>query len=159
MESRLETLKHIAEVSRLLNDVALNLIKRGELHDASKLESPEAEAFERETPVLRGVTYGTLEYRECLIRLGPALQHHYANNPHHPEAHEDGICGMSLLDLLEMCCDWMASSKRHADGDVRRSIQLNQGRFGYSNELKSILLNTVAELENPRRIESSDLQM
>ena len=50
---------------------------------------------------------------------------------------------MNLVDLLEMACDWMAAAERHADGDVLKSIEINQKRFGYSDELKRILLNTV----------------
>jgi hypothetical protein len=78
--------------------------------------------------------------------MGEALKHHYAANSHHPEHYENGIAGMSLLDLIEMVCDWKAATERHADGDLLRSIEQNQDRFGYSDELKSILLATVAEM-------------
>ena len=54
---------------------------------------------------------------------------------------------MSLLALLEMLCDWIAATKRHSNGDIRRSIEINQNRFGYSDELKQILLNTLPVLE------------
>ena len=37
----------------------------------------------------------------------------------------------------------MAAVKRHEDGDILLSIELNQRRFGYSDELKQILINTV----------------
>lgn len=50
---------------------------------------------------------------------------------------------MTLIDLLEMLCDWKASSERHTDGDIYRSIEINQSRFGYSDELKTILKNTI----------------
>jgi len=58
-----------------------------------------------------------------------------------------GLCGMSLLDLIEMLMDWWAASKRHNDGDIRRSIEVNQERFRYSDELKRILLNTLPLVE------------
>jgi hypothetical protein len=45
-----------------------------------------------------------------------------------------------------MIVDWKAASERHADGDILRSIEINQSRFGYSDELKQILVNTVHEL-------------
>lgn len=61
------------------------------------------------------------------------------------------IKGMSLLDLLEMLCDWKAATLRHNDGDILRSIEINQKRFGYSDELKQILLNTVGELNLANR--------
>lgn len=131
----------------LLDLAMLELRRRARNHDASKLESPEVEVFDRETPILRGLTYGSAEYKECLARMKVALDHHYAHNRHHPEWHQDGVRGMTLIDLLEMICDWVASSRRHADGNPVRSIEINQSRFGYSDELRQILLNTVAELD------------
>lgn len=56
------------------------------------------------------------------------------------------IRGMTLMDLVEMICDWKAATERHDDGDIRKSIELNQGRFGYSDELKQIFLNTIDHL-------------
>lgn len=55
--------------------------------------------------------------------------------------------GMNLVDLIELICDWKAASMRHADGDISRSIELNQKRFGYSDELKQILINTLQYFE------------
>jgi hypothetical protein len=46
-----------------------------------------------------------------------------------------------------MLCDWKASSMRTRDGDIRRSVEMLQQRFGYSDELKRILSNTVDWLE------------
>jgi len=83
--------------------------------------------------------------------MGVGLQHHYENNSHHPEHFVNGITGMSLLDLLEMLCDWKAASLRHTDGDILRSIELNQARYHYSNELKSFLINTVREMKMDKR--------
>jgi hypothetical protein len=45
-----------------------------------------------------------------------------------------------------MLCDWRAATLRHADGDLRRSIEINQKRFGYTDELKAVLLNTAERL-------------
>lgn len=39
-----------------------------------------------------------------------------------------------------------AATLRHNNGDLRKSIEMNQRRFGYSDELKQILLNTAFEL-------------
>ena len=52
------------------------------------------------------------------------------------------------LDILEMLCDWKAATLRHKDGDIRKSIEINQKRFGYSDELKRIFLNTLSIIEN-----------
>ena len=88
-------------------------------------------------------TYGSEEYKSYLNGLKPALDRHYFNNRHHPEHFDNGIQGMNLIDILEMICDWKASSERHENGDIYKSIEINQKRFGYSDDLKSILKNTV----------------
>lgn len=146
MDSRLETLKHIAAVQELVIIVTAELSRRAMAHDFTKLESPEVELFDELTPLLAGTTYGSPEYAELLRRLKPALDHHYAAHRHHPEHYPNGICDMSLIDLIEMICDWMAATRRHNDGDVLRSIDINQKRFGYSDELAQILRNTVAAI-------------
>lgn len=142
-DSRLETHQHIAEVRGLLLGSAMELMGRGHIHDQSKLESPEVEIFNEFGPRLKDLIFGSDEYEECRREMGKALEHHYANNSHHPEHFDSGIEGMSLFDLIEMICDWMASVRRHADGDIMKSIEKNQARFGYSDEMKQILTNTV----------------
>ena len=77
--------------------------------------------------------------------MGEALKHHYAANSHHPEHYENGIDGMTLIDVLEMLCDWKAATERHADGDIMRSLEVNRERFGISDQLANILANTVRE--------------
>jgi Iap family predicted aminopeptidase len=56
------------------------------------------------------------------------------------------ISQMNLVDLIEMLCDWYAASLRHNDGDIFKSIELNQERFEYSDELKQIFINTIKDL-------------
>lgn len=145
-DSTQDTEEHIVKVQNYMADVVQRLARRALAHDASKRESPEKEAFDEVTPALRGLTYGSPEYHANTAKLGPALAHHYANNSHHPEHYPDGIAGMTLLDLLEMFCDWKAASERHADGDIARSIEINRGRFGMSDQIASILRNTAREM-------------
>jgi hypothetical protein len=52
---------------------------------------------------------------------------------------------MTLIDLCEMIADWKAATLRHANGDIAKSLEINQKRFKYTDELKQILLNTVKE--------------
>ena len=137
-----DTRTHIERVRNLLNACVLDLLKRAELHDQSKLESPEVELFTEYTDKLKHVTYGSDEYKGFLNKMGPALAHHYANNRHHPEHHKDGINDMNLLDIVEMLCDWKAASERHNDGNIRKSIELNADRFGISPQMVKILENT-----------------
>jgi hypothetical protein len=195
-DSRIETRKHIGMVQGLMGRVIADLAQRQQVHDQSKLVSPEVEVFDAMTPKLAASTYGSEEYRGFLAQMKPALDHHYAHNSHHPEHFRwwcglcerrftdaqwevapqgpndsglrycpvccregmiyeaylevqtgKGLHGMSLLDVLEMLCDWKAATLRHNDGDIRKSISLNQKRFGYSDELKQILLNTLPAVD------------
>jgi hypothetical protein len=146
-DSTADTKAHIMVVQDLMEEMIGDLRYRSALHDSSKLEDPEKAMFDEFSPKLRDSTYGSDEYKAFLEQMGPALKHHYEQNAHHPEHYEDGVQGMSLLDLVEMLADWKAAGARHADGgDIRRSIALNQERFGYSEELRGILENTVREL-------------
>lgn len=143
-----ETEKHIARVEELISDCMDELEARCLYHDYDKLHNKkEKELFDLYAPKLAKCTYGSEEYKSFLKDLEPALAIHYLENRHHPEHFENGIQGMDLIDLLEMICDWKASTERHEDGDIRKSLEINQKRFGYSDELKAILLNTVDFLE------------
>lgn len=175
-DSRPDTQAHIDRVFFLLEEARDNLYDRSLVHDQSKLESPEKEMFDLATEKLRGLEYGSEEYKQSLKDLGPALNHHYAHNSHHPEyycmigvepvaidgvelkdteeevivvpelvASGHGINSMSLFDIIEMLVDWKASSERHATGDIYKSIEHNATRFGMSDQLKQIFINTAKE--------------
>ncbi len=147
IDSTQETLAHIRRVQGILAEVQERLMSRAIVHDKSKLEEPEKTYFDTANNALRGLTYGSEEYKAQLVLLKPALDHHYAFNSHHPESHSAGISGMSLLDLIEMACDWKAATERHANGDITRSININQERFGISDQLTRILHNTAVEMQ------------
>lgn len=138
-----ETLLHIQKVRDYLGKVIANILERQSKHDQSKLEQPEVGMFAEYTDKLSGTTYGSPEYNEFKKKMGPALAHHYANNSHHPEHYKDGIDDMNLLDLVEMFCDWKASSERHNDGNIRKSIEINGNRFEMSPQLIRIFENSV----------------
>lgn len=152
-DSRPDTHEHIAQVRGLLLGVAADLTRRAHVHDRSKLAEPELSIFDEFSPKLRDSTYGSDEYKGYLEGMGEALKHHYAENDHHPEhfvaetdREQDGIAAMSLIQLTEMLCDWLAATRRHADGDIYRSIEQNAERFGYGDEIKQLLRNTVTWL-------------
>lgn len=194
-DSTQDTREHVSRVRALLTWIRNLLIARGNVHDASKFESPEKEIFDEVTPKLRDLTYGSEAYKAQLAAMKPALDHHYAANSHHPEhfrwhcpicqwqgndaAHKDapqgpndsgdrycprccsngmlyesqlmlkpelGVNGMTLLDLVEMFCDWKAATERHKDGSLKRSIEINRERFNLSPQLAAILENTRKEL-------------
>lgn len=146
-DSTQDTQKHIGFVQAFLSDVMSELGDRSMFHDASKLQEPEKSMYDEYTPKLRELTYGSDEYKQTLKDMGAALQHHYEVNSHHPEHFKNGIEGMSLLDLIEMLTDWKAASMRHADGSIAQSMEVNKTRFGMSDQLAQIFLNTIKEME------------
>lgn len=144
-DSRPDTYGHIHEVQRLMLQAVADLQRRAHAHDQSKLRDPERAVFDEYTPKLRGLTYGSDEYKAALEGMGEGLRHHYAANRHHPEYFEGGIKDMTLVDVLEMLADWKAATLRHADGDLERSISQNAQRFGYGPEMSRLLSNTARE--------------
>lgn len=148
IDSRVDTFKHIQTVQKYFCRCIQDLIERQRVHDQSKLVEPELPIFDEYTPKLKTSTYGSEEYKGFLEGMKVALDHHYANNSHHPEHWENGINDMSLFDVIEMVCDWMAACERHDDGDIEKSLEINQKRFGYSDELKQIMRNTVRKIKD-----------
>lgn len=137
-----DTWRHINRVQQLMSKVVAELIQRMVNHDQSKLEHPEVEYFAEYTHLLRESTYGSEEHKKLCQKLQPALEHHYANNSHHPEHFKCGINDMTLIDLLEMIVDWKAASERHNDGNILKSIEINGNRFNISPQLIQIFENT-----------------
>lgn len=174
-DSKGDTLEHIRTVQTFIDAIIRQLMDRAKYHDASKLETPEKEYFDVWTPKLSGVTYGSDEYRDMLDKMRPAIDHHQKTNRHHPEYFEYyecngcftkfhsavnvcNVCGysqfttrgsvedMNLIDLIEMLCDWKAATMRHKDGDIRKSLEINQKRFDIPPFLVGILEKTLSRM-------------
>jgi hypothetical protein len=154
-DSTQDTLKHIETVQKLLFVVSRKLHALALKHDKSKLEAPEKPIFDEYTPKLKDSTYLSDEYKTYLKEMKVGLDHHYAENRHHPEHFPNGINDMTLIDLIEMFVDWLAATKRHNDGDINRSIKVNKDRFEYDNQLESILNNTARMFEHIDLVESA----
>jgi hypothetical protein len=122
--SKKDTLKHIRQVRKNIGIILRELRLRGKLHDMSKVQSPEKYGLDIFAPIQ------TVPTRHESL----------------PEHYEQGIRGMSLIDLLEMFCDWYAATKRHNNGDIMKSISINQERFGYSDDLKAVFENTYKDM-------------
>lgn len=142
-DSTEDTKAHIQRVNELLSSFGEELNERGKLHDQSKLQDPEKAIFDKVTPALKELTYGSDEYKKQLGTMKEALDNHYANNRHHPEYHENGVEDMNLIDIVEMLIDWKSATERHDDGCIRKSLDINEKRFNISPQLKKILLNTI----------------
>ena len=141
-DSRADTLLHSQRVGELMVQLAKEVLDRSTCHDRSKTEPPEVEVFNEFTPKLKHSTYGSDEYKGFLVAMGDGLTHHYASNRHHPEHFANGVNDMTLADLVEMLADWKAATERMQDGDLRRSLEIQQERFGLSDQLVAILRNT-----------------
>jgi hypothetical protein len=137
---------HIRNVWGFIEEIRGDLMNRQFVHDHSKLQEPEKPLYDEFTPLLQGLTYGSDEYKAALTAMGPAIQHHYQANRHHPEHFENGINGMTLVDLVEMLADWKAAGMRHSNGSMAQSMEVNRNRFNISDQLYEILQNTVKEL-------------
>ena len=142
-DSAPETNKHRDFVRMLMYNIAKDIMERADHHDDSKLLPPEKELFDEYTQKLKGCTYGSDEYNEFLKGLKEALNHHYAENRHHPEHFANGVNGMNLVDMIELICDWFAATMRHDDGNIDKSLEINKGRFHMDDQTVALLKNTV----------------
>lgn len=146
-DSTKDTLEHIKRVQEHLETFTNELTRRAAHHDESKLEEPEKSFFDKYSPLLSSLEYGGDEYKQALVDLQPALEHHYRANFHHPEHYPQGVDGMNLFDVVEMFCDWKAASERHETGDIKKSLKVNARRFRLSPQLEMIFGNTAIDLK------------
>lgn len=143
-DSTAETLKHIRRVNSLLISAAQEILRRAAIHDESKFSEAEKPHYDKLTPLLAGAKYGSDEYKGFLVELKPALDHHYANNSHHPEYYHGGVNGFDLFDLIEMFLDWKAASERTMDGSIEESIEIGVKRFKIDPQIDRIFRNTAS---------------
>lgn len=86
-DSTQDTAEHIDKVRDRVREIMSNLTVRAINHDASKSEEPEKSAYDNlmKFKSSHEMVYGSPDYAEGLKILGPALDHHYAANSHHPQ--------------------------------------------------------------------------
>lgn len=140
-----DLLRHKRYVGQYLRLAADELVDRALIHDDSKFSPEEFGLYEAAFPRFKLVTYGTEEYKQVARSLGPALEHHFSMNRHHPEHFPAGINGMDAMDLKEMICDWLAASMR-SNLDIREGLLLNKKKFKIDDQLFSIIEHTVERL-------------
>lgn len=141
------TLKHIKRIDELLDEFAIELMRRGNVHDNSKFTPEEQgplDEMQRLIDIEGQAPYGTPEYSRRTALLKTMIDHHYARNNHHPEHYEDGVDGMDLFDIIEMFCDWKAASERGEESHM--NLSYSKERFKISDQLHNIFLNTVNNL-------------
>jgi len=139
-----DVVKHKGKVEYWLKDFAQQLTDRARIHDDSKLREPEKSIFDAWTPNLRRVQFGGDEYKQALTAMGEGLKHHYENNRHHPEHYPNGLNDMTIVDLIEMFCDWIAAAE-----EKKSSIDIAylSVRFGIGPQLAEIFITTLREID------------
>lgn len=93
-------------------------------------------------PELQKYAYGTPEFKTALGTIDAAIKHHYWLNDHHPEHFIDGVNGMTLVQIVEMVCDWLAASGRSGT-PLSMGLEINKARFHIDDQLALIIQNTV----------------
>lgn len=104
-----------------MEDIALELMKRGFSHDMSKLSDEEfygMAKFANDMDALKDPKKQISSEKEIYINM------HRDNNKHHPEFWDD-ITEMTTLDIMELCCDWCARSEQFKT-DVIEFLQTRQ---------------------------------
>ncbi len=136
---------HILKVQSHMTTVLNKLNIRSIRHDQSKYHEKEI-GLVLGKPKFDKYEYMSKEERQALNDVKESIVHHYAINPHHPEHYKNGINGMSLLDLIEMACDWKAAGEMSLNGSFQNSIEFNTERFNMSPQLVNIFVNTGKEM-------------
>ncbi len=148
-KAQIATYQHIARVRQLLGEFAIEMIKRGDRHDASKFDPIEMGPLEEmqkivddEGPALPG----SEAYKARTAMLGTMISHHRQSNPHHPEFYEfelggqymNGINGMDLFD-------WRAANLDR-DAGAPMSLAFSCDKYKIIGPLRHILFNTAERL-------------
>lgn len=121
------------------------LIWRGITHDLSKYFGIEAKILSEHLNKSKGLEFGSPEYEEVTKLLAPALEEHYKKNRHHVQYHKNGIHDFTLVDLVEFFCDNCAACKRQKTGNIDKSIEICERKFGIDHQIAEILHNQVHE--------------
>lgn len=93
----------------LTEKIDYNLLKdRIKTHDQSKFSNDEIIGYIYITEYY-GKKCGYYFTKKEKQEMDKSWEHHYKTNPHHPDFHDD-INNMSIIDIIEMVCDWGAMS-------------------------------------------------
>lgn len=133
---------HISRVRRHIDTFIQLLIRRAENHDKSKLEEPEL-SWWKEMDKEPRYPYGSEEYKQKIKRWNKVFKHHYQYNRHHPEHYEYGVSEMTLIDIVEMMCDWLGYKDTTTVTEALKVCDDQMARYDISEELRQIIFNTL----------------
>lgn len=133
---------HISRVRRHIDTFIQLLIRRAENHDKSKLEEPEL-SWWKEMDKEPRYPYGSKEYKQKIKKWDKVFKHHYKYNRHHPEHYEYGVSEMTLIDIVEMMCDWLGYKDTTTVTEALKVCDDQMARYDISEELRQIIFNTL----------------
>ena len=139
-------IRHQALVSARLRELARHLEKRADLHDLSKYRFDEFEGFVQINQVARKYPYGSKEYMES-IKDNNVVDLHFGRNRHHPEYHANEVNDMTLIDIIEMVCDWSGAAETYGTNTFRDSLGKQIKRFDLTSE-QLYLIELIADFFN-----------
>ena len=84
-----------------------------------------------------------------------ALDTHRRRNAHHPEAHRSPDT-MSVLDLVEMVCDWTAIAQENGGRSARPWASVNISRWPFSRAARDFVFVTIDELDRRNLVARED---
>lgn len=138
--------KHKESVYNKILFLARELISRAKKHDNSKLKSPELDHL-IEMDKEKKYPYGSPEYFEKMKKWKPFFDHHYnvKENRHHPDHFVNGVNDMTLIDLCEYMIDVISYFDDLNFTQAIDTINSQQERFGFSDQIAYIMKNTLVE--------------
>lgn len=138
---RQEMLRHNRLVRQYGGQIAHATIHLIERHDLDTLEPKYASQWEKFYPYIKAV-FGSAEYRTRQEEMKGLLDEHRKRTRHHPERWEEGIGAMNLMEVSEYVADNLERCRSRGDGNLRRSLEINQGPHKIQSQTMSIILNT-----------------
>lgn len=125
----------------------VELTERAIEHDQSKFSEEEREGYIWLTWMYQNRAVSQPNF--IRNRVEKSLQRHRQSNRHHPEAHSNPN-DMSLLDLVEMVCDWTAVAQQIGESSALAWARANIKRWPFSAASQEKVFNIIDELD--RRI-------
>ena len=123
------------------------LFGRAIKHDIDKLKEENFEVFYLAQKNFANVKFCSDGHKKAMESLKPAIDEHYKVAEHHPQHHENGVNGMTLIDMLEMLVDWKSANVAYCNGGTFiESMKSNKERFNIDDQLFSVLVNTARHL-------------
>lgn len=134
-------LRHRIAVQRNLRRISQQIEARIIEHDSSKFQEDEFEGFVEINVVARVHPYGSEEYKNS-ISHNKAVELHWSRNRHHPEYNRDigkGVEAMTLVDMIELVCDWKAASETYGQTSFQESLAIQSKRFNLTPEQEYVI--------------------